>query len=468
MQDVAFRSAVARSRFTAAARRLNEPFFVIAGYEESGKALAHALDELGYRVVIIESRADRVARIQVEDYLHSPLALAEDARWPEVLRDAGVTSPHCRAVLVLVGDDEVAQAIAIGAAALVPMRLVVARVHSTLARINLAGFNNITVIDSYETFATNLELSMAAPAVLWLEEWLSSMPGSACPQSVSMPKGHWVICSFGRFGENMSKALEKAGSSWIAIDANPDLPDHPGLLRRDNSLGSLREAGLDQAVGMVACTSQDALNLALVTRARHIRPDLCVLIRQNHAGGGSLIDAAGASLKFVESDVMAHECLQLLLHPLLNRFLLRVREQGVALAEQIIVRLLTELDERVPYLWGFHCLPSYPGLRAVLAGPPEQALTLAELMTDPFDPPTPMRVVPLLLLRDEQVIMMPAPETRLCAGDHILFAGAAGVQSRQRHFMLDPSPVEFVRTGVEPARSLVFRWLAKRRAAHRS
>lgn len=464
-QDAGFRSARARSKFASSVARLDEPFYVIAGYGQSGTALAHAFDSMDIRTVIVELRPERAARIDIEDYRNPPLALATDARWPDVLRDAGVGHPKCRAVLVLVGNDDDAQAIAIGASVSQPDRTVIARVHDNLARANLDSFPNIQVIDPFVTFATNLGLSIASPAVLWVEEWLTSAPGAGCPRPVTIPSGHWLIFGFGRFGHAVSQALEAAGSTWTAIDASTRLADEPHLQHSDNSEHSLHVAGIDHAVGVIACTDRDAINLALVSRARKLKPNLCVLIRQNHVADRSLIEASKADLMFVKSDVMVRECLQLLISPLLNRFLMLVRQQGKVLAEQIIVRLLTELDERVPHVWVFECTSSAPGLCEILTRPGDAPLRLGELRIDPMDPPNLMRAVPLLLEREGKVTLLPDLDTEMCAGDCVLFAGARGVEGRQRRFMLDPSPLEFVRTGVEPPRSWLFRRLSKRRRA---
>ena len=111
----------------------------------------------------------------------------------------------------------------------------------------------------------------------------------------------------------------------------------------------------------------------------------------------------------------------------------------------------------------FDCLPEHPGLRQVLHAPGDAPLLLRELLIDPNDPPNVLRAVPLLLQRDERLDFIPDTATALQSGDRILFAGASGVEMRQRRFLLDPSPLEFVRTGIEPARSWLFRRLARGR-----
>lgn len=464
-REEVFRAAAARRRFAARVRRLEDPFCIIAGYGQSGTALAHAFDDIGIRSVILELRPERAARPDIEIYRAPPLSLACDARWPDILADAGVHNRNCRALIVLVGDDENAQAIAIGASALNPGLQVLARVHSGIAEANLEGFPNITVINPFATFATNLEMGVAMPAVLWVEEWLTSVPESPCPSPPQIPRGHWLILGYGRFGHAVAQALERSGSSWKALDANPLLPDEEHLLHTDNSVDSLASAGIGEAVGIVACTDRDAMNLALVTRARKLNPRLFVIVRQNHVAERSLIEAAHANLCFVKADLMVHECLQLLVAPLLNRFLLQVRRDGSQRAEQIAVRLLTELEERVPSLWVFDCDDRQPGLRDVLNGRADAPLRLEELQINPLDPGQRLDALPLFLLRGDAQTMLPGPSTILRRGDRILFAGRPGVERLQHHFHLDPSPLEYVRSGVEPARSWIFRRIHARRHA---
>ena len=466
VQDATFRNALARSRFSARVRRLEEPFYILAGYGQSGTALAHALDETGGRIVIVELRPDRAAHVDIEEFHQPAMALAADARWPDVLIDAGVQHPRCKALIVQVAEDEVAQTIAIGASMLNPKLQVIARVHSAFARSNLDGFPGITVIDPFETFATNLGLSISAPAVLWVEEWLSSVPGSQCPRPFMVPRGHWLLFGYGRFGQAVAHELERVGCTWTAVDPNESLKAEEHLIRCDYTAQSLRNVGVEEAVGVVVCTDRDVLNLSLVSRVRQIKPALTIVVRQNHVADRSLIEAAKADFVFVKGELMTRGCLQLLVTPTLNRFLMMVRELGPDLAEQIGVRLLTELEERVPYLWVFNCYASYPGLREVLADSGVAPLKLAELLIDPLNPALHLRAVPLLLLRHGEPVVLPPLDTVLQSGDQLLFAGRRGVEALQRRFQMEPSPISFVRTGVEHARGWVFRrvqrWHAER------
>ena len=121
------------------------------------------------------------------------------------------------------------------------------------------------------------------------------------------------------------------------------------------------------------------------------------------------------------------------------------------------------VGEKVPFMWVFDCFASYAGLREALAPEVDPPLTIGDLLINPEQPPERISAVPLLLLRKKKEIPLPAEDMQLLSGDRILFAGQRGESELQRRFLLEPSPLAFVRTGVEPPRSWLFRHLLQRR-----
>jgi Trk K+ transport system NAD-binding subunit len=519
-QDLTFRSAAARSLFLRRVARLREPYCVICGYGRSGMAIAQALDALRVRLVIVDTDAARLAAIAVQPFAVAPLVLVADARRPEVLRDAGIAKPECRAVLALTGDDEANQSIAIGTRVLDPGTQVIARVVDPVVHTNLAEFGGVQVIDPFRTFARNVGLDFAAPEVLQLEEWLTGAPGAERPEPLRLPRGHWVLAGYGRFGRPLAAALGASGQSWRAFDPHFVTPEdaEDRVQAGGGTEGGLGDAGIARAVGVIAGTDNDTVNLAVVKMARRANPAVAVIVRRNKAFNQALIDAADPMLTFVQSDLMMHEVLQSLTTPLLERFLELARNDRAVLAVEACRRLEAAFGNQVPEVWTFDCEPSQPGIRHTLSG--EAApLCVGELLVDPRDPGVRLCAVPLMLSRarvadnsaarasaadtaaasDEahllrmllpgsrargadapgsgvldragtglpesdrgESIALPAEDTTLAPGDRVLFAGTSGVEALQRRFLLDPSPIEFVRSGVEPARGWLFRRLAAR------
>jgi voltage-gated potassium channel len=508
-QDPTFRAAAARSVFVRRVARLREPYVVVCGYGRSGQAIAGALDALGVRVVIVDPAADKVAAIAVQPFSVAPLSLVADARRPEVLRAAGIAKPECRAVLAITGDDEANQTIAIGTRVLDPTTLVIARVADPVVQANLEEFGGVHVVNPFRTFAANVGLAFVSPAVLQLEEWLTGAPGAERPEPLRLPAGHWVLAGYGRFGRPLSAALAGAGQSWRAFDPRFEPPDD--AQDRVQAVGGtedgLREAGIERAVGVIAGTDSDTVNLAVVKMARRVNPGVRAIVRQNRAFNRALIEASLPDVTFVQGDLMMHEVLQSLTTPLLERFLEFARRDDGAVAREACARLEAAFGTRVPWVWSFDCDPAQPGIRQALADP-TRPLKVGELLRDPRDPAAALPAVPLLLARGfrpgvapagpgprlerwlaagaqrgaertdnvldragigiahgdrRDDVALPGPELGLAPGDRLLCAGADWVESIQRRFLLDPSPIQFVRTGVEPARSWLFRTLAARR-----
>ncbi len=463
-RDQTFIDAITRKRFASQVWGMEEPFVLIVGYGQSGIMLARMLDRTGQRMVIVELRRERAANIEIEEFEHPPLFLAADGRLPDVLVDAGVTHRKCVALVALAGDDDANQSVAIGGTVLNPSLRIIARVHSPIARANLESFRKIELINPFEVFAHNLGLDMGAPEKLRIIEWLSGLPGGLRPSPLNLPRGHWVICGFGSFGHYVGAALEAAGVTWTAIDNDPAVRgDQSAALRQGSAEENLHEAGIGRAVGLVACTDRDPINLAAVTRARAINPDLYVIIRQTNVANASLIDAAMANLRFIQAEVVSHKIRQLLTSPLLIRFLRHLDADRGDLAERTGQLLEQCVGDVVPFMWVFDCYASYRGLREALAPEVDPPLSIGDLLIDPENPPQRLEAVPLLLLRKQTEIPLPPSDMPLRSGDRILFAGKRGVETAQERFLLEPSPLEYVRTGIEPPRSWLFRrWFSPR------
>lgn len=462
--DTTFRSALARSMFAWRVRTIGQKFYILCGYGQSAKQLAHALDALGYRVVVIELRKDRAANLEIEDLSMPAQVVCADARFPDVLCDAGIYLAECCGLLALTGDDGANQAIAIGARTLQPNLLVIARTKSELAQHNLSAFGGVEVVNPFETFATNIALDLDAPDVLRLEEWLTGSPGSECPNRLGLPAGAWVIVGYGRFGRAIGKVLDERAIEWRAVDHQPiDRPPSTRVVVDDDTERALLEIGIRGAAVVVAGTDNDATNLAITTLARRTNPEIFVVIRQNHVADQILIRAANADLQFVQAGLMVHECLQLITVPLLRTLLKRVALEGAQAAAALLDTIQESLGKTAPRAWGFHCDVMQAGMFAAFFQSEGQIFQISHLQTHPGTDGLPLACIPLMLLRNGIVGLLPESSTQLQPGDHILFVGDDEAQRLQMRFLHDPAAVHFVRDGVEVPRSWLFRYLQHKR-----
>jgi Trk K+ transport system NAD-binding subunit len=460
-RQAAFRHAVARHRFEARVHRLVDPFFIVCGYGQSGRRLVSALDEIGFATVVLESDPERAQPHLVLDTRQPSSLLVADARAPDVLEAAGVKKANCAGLVALTGSDEVSQAIVIDARVLAPGLPLLARVKSQGARKTLETIGDVIIVNPYETLAFNLQLALAQADVLQLEDWLSGVPGDKPPPRIEAPRGHWVIAGHGRFGRAVGAALEAAGLSYQAIDIDAAKCGERCVHGTALAEELLREAGIDEACGLVAGTDVDASNLAIVNNARRLKRKLFVVIRQNNAANRSLIEAGHADMEFVQSVVMTNEIVQQLTTPLLNRFLMLARKQDNAWTIGVARRLREVVGDMVPHTWAITCDTTMLGARHALVEAPEPPLTLAHLLQDPDDGLLRLKAMPLLLRSQDREVLLPDGDMPLHVGDVILFAGEAGVEGLQRRTLSDDAVIDYLRTGHDPPRTWLGRLLAR-------
>ena len=462
--DQPFRIMVRRSIFNWQVRGLAEPFYVLCGYGQSGARLSRALDRLGNRLVIIDPSPERMAPIAVQDYGTPPITLAADARLADVLDDSGIRSPFCLGLIALAGEDGVNQSIAIGARVLNPDILIVARAKSTVAKVNLESFGGVAVINPFETFAFNLGVGLRSPEIVQIEDWLTATTGSPIPPAIQPPRGRWVLVGFGRFGRAIAQVLDQEGIEWKAFDPREETEADQRLVHGDYTENVLHDAGVEHADVLVAGSDGDSVNLGATTLARRVKPDIFVVIRQNQMQDKSLVEAARANLKFVQSEIMVNECLQVLKTPMLGRFIAQLRAGDSAQAAAVLARTRQAVGDLSPDTWAFECDVLQPGMFFAFFQRVGLPFRIQHLLEDPTNPGERLHATPLMLERDRETRLLPADDTILKPGDRVLFAGDDSARRLQQRYLVEPGTVAWVCSGSEPPRGLIFRWLQKRRA----
>ena len=340
LQDPNFKAIRVRQRFQRGVRHLREPFFIICGFGETGQLLGRFFERANMRYVVVDIDPARVDELLLMDHLSDVPGLAGDARNPENLIAAGLTHRDCRGVVTLTNDDGANLAVAISARLLNDKVPALCRAERREVADNMRSFDTAFVINPFDTFADYLALSIRAPAAYQLARWLTALPGSEVPRTHRPPKGHWVMCGYGRFGRAVVEAAREEGLEITIVDPHDPwdvgLPWVRGL---GTEAPTLQEAGIRRAVGIVAGTEDDVNNLSIVVTARDLNPDVYVVIRQNLQTNAPLFKAFPSDSMMVPSQIIAQECLANLTTPLLPAFLHRIKTRGNAWSLKVIEHL---------------------------------------------------------------------------------------------------------------------------------
>lgn len=461
LQDPAFRRALARQRFERRIKGMSTPFYIVCGYGETGALVVELLMRQRLGVVIVDIDTQVVASIDTDTAYGNLPALVADARDPAELLRAGVRRSNCLGVIAVTGNDDVNVDVTLATLLLNPRARIVCNAQGEVARTKLPSTHTAVVIDAFETFADWLALALHQPQTFQLYRLLSEQPGRDLPKVIAPPRGHWVLCGYGRFGHAVERALRDEGVSLSVIDLRAQRDLNDVVQGAGTDADTLRSAGIERAAGLVAGTDSDISNLGIVLNARELKPDVFTAARQNLDLNEPLFSAAPVDFVMETSRLVVRRIGVELTNPLLQLFFERAQDQSSDWATALIEALCRCAGQCTPEVWTIRITERHaPALVAALRR--REICTLDMLLRDPREREAALPCSPLLLQDTEaQLRLLPRPEHRLSEGDAILFAGAPGASWRMEWTLQSPRVLEYARTGRDIPDGYVYRWWSR-------
>lgn len=462
MQDPAFTRATTEARFIRSVRKISQPFTIVCGYGETGSLLVRAMAYRNLQPVVLDSYQASVDSLLLENLGMDIPAFCADAAVTSHLIEAGLHSELCRGVVAITDSDAVNVKISVTVKLLRPGLPVVARAGIQEAVDNLDSFSTDHIINAYEVFGEHLAMTQRTPSVHLLHAWLISLPERTLHPPVTPPRGKWVICGYGRFGSSSARYLEAEGNSIQVIERKAEKAPEGAIVGRGTEAGPLIDAGIRDAVGIVAGTDSDTNTLSAIMTARELNPDLYLVARQDRRADTEIFAAAGLDLIMEPSRLIVWRILPLLTTPLLSRFLRLLRAGSEEDAHKLRQRIEALCGGVTPETWSF--VVGQEQASAVYAAVDQrEGVRLGDLQRAPTGRQKRLRCIALLLDRGGENYMLPDPEMRLQRGDRVLFTARAGTRRVMNWILHNPKVLEYVATGNELPDGTIWRWLAKYR-----
>ncbi len=464
MQEQGFKQAVVEQAFARGVRRLNEPFYIVCGYGDTGKMLIKAMDRRAMRAVVIDIKPERISELEIEDLYGYIPALCSDARGLVALKEAGLLHEHCAGVVALTNDDQVNLKVAISTKLLRPDLKVICRAETKDAEANMASFGTDYIINPFETFADRLALALHSPGTHLLYEWLTEVPATPLSMPIYPPHGFWVLCGYGRFGKAVQANLAKEGVETVVIEADPEktgCTDWVDVVGRGTEAETLMQAHIDDAAGIVAGTDNDTNNLSIIMTAFDINSQLFMVARQNRQDNGEIFKAAALDLVMQRSESIAQAIFAVMTTPLLTDFLHHIRFKDNEWANQLVSRISGITNELVPELWvvkvGNDTTPAL--YEALTAG---EEITVGDLMRDSRDRERGLSCLPLILDRSGGEVLTPSDGVGIEIDDQLLFCGTKAAMERMQWVVLNRNALRYITHGEEHPDSYLWRLFARK------
>ena len=465
LQDPALRRVMAERRFRRRVGRINEPFYLVCGYGQTGSGLVRAMTDRGQRAVVVDDSSDRINLLRLENLREFVPALCADARQPRNLLLGGLRTRRCAGVLALTSSNEVNLKIAIAAKLLHAKATVVCRADSHDIEKNMASFGTDHIYDPFDIFALYLASALQAPGLTLLQDWLGGMHGDPVSEPIRPPsKGLWVICGYGRFGKALYEHLASDDIEIIVIEAWPERTGQPPgrwVQGRGTEADTLEQADIGRAVGLVAGTDDDTNNLSIVMTARQLNKDLFCVVRENHLDNEELFSAVAADIVMHPSSIVANRIRMLISTPLLTEFIQLARDEDDDWACVLLSRIIALEHERVPEVWEVR-IDAEDAYALEQLRPQGAVATVGDLLAEPRDRGRRLAAIALMHVRDNSRELLPDDDVQLRRGDRLLFCGRPAARSSMQWTLQNTHALSYVLYGSSPPRGIVWRWLLRR------
>src|SRR5215471_18058878 len=145
-------------------------------------------------------------------------------------------------------------------------------------------------------------------------------------RGVANLKDHYIICGAGRVGNSVARELGRKPCPFVIIECDEKSaaeldPRWLVLVGDAASEKTLRDAGVDRAIGLVAATTTDATNIYIVLTARSLNPRLKIIARASEERAEKHLKTAGADVVISPYAAAGHRIAQSFLRPNVLDFL---------------------------------------------------------------------------------------------------------------------------------------------------
>jgi voltage-gated potassium channel len=145
-------------------------------------------------------------------------------------------------------------------------------------------------------------------------------------REVASLKNHYIICGAGRVGHSVARELALKPRPFVIIETDEKIVaelDPKWLVLQGDAASekTLREAGIDRALGLVAATTTDATNIYTVLTARSLNPNLRIIARASEESAEKHLKTAGADVVISPYAAAGHRIAQSFIRPKVLDFL---------------------------------------------------------------------------------------------------------------------------------------------------
>jgi Trk K+ transport system NAD-binding subunit len=413
--------------FSRKLKNIKTPFYIIAGFGNTGKNLAQLMSNHGSDLVIIDSDPVVIETIQFLDFKSNMIAINGDIQDLEFLKLIGVCNPYCQGLILTTNNENSNTQAALSAKILNSNLKVISRASSSNNKRNLESFGTDHVVSPYFLFTNSLVEVLTEKESFKIKNLLTNENFDFVDSNI--PSKNWVIIGYKKYGRILHKKLNKLSIDCKILDKDIDKEKYKtGIYIKGDGVDGidLNEADISKSEVIVATHEDDFINLSSIITAKKINENIFSVAIVNNFSNKLLFEKIGVDIIFHPYELMVRKIFSLISEPLLNNFFQIIEKESVEYKKKFLERLSAFSDKEL-IVWHINIdEDNTPTIYDYIKDKKETKLKDIVFSEKYYT----LNTIPLLIIKGDKQIIEPSLDSIVEYDDLILFAGNGKVKHK--------------------------------------
>jgi len=426
LQDRLFLNEIARARFVRAVRNIKEDFVIILGYNDTTSIIIKKMIDANMRVVVIEIDQKRADYLNLEGFVpHVPILVA-DAHSITSLESAGIKSLYCKGIISLFESNALNMRVTLASRILNPYVKIAVKSSTDNETSNLLDAGANIVENPLAIITYQIQMALKSPSLFKIENWLYNID-TLDGKTFTIPKDNILICGYGRLGQSVYKMFSKNGIEPSIIEIDMDIVTQSISKGMSNIIcGNAEDKYLLENVRtqdmklVVVATNDDTTNLSIVSTIRRINKKALIISRENELADFSIFSNAKIDHIFLPSEILINKTTNAIINPLSDKMIRLLTRKDEQWGQLLLSRLMKNIhNDPITYEFNLNKSEAIEAYEYIKEG---KILKLSDLRRSRRDRNQNNNIIPLLIVRGDEDIILPDWDLELKINDQLLFA----------------------------------------------
>ncbi|MDF1875151.1 NAD-binding protein [Sulfurimonas sp. SAG-AH-194-I05] len=426
-QDKLFLSEIAIASFQRSVKNIKEDFVIVLGYNETTSEIIKRMLAAKVRVVVIEKDQLRADYLRLEGYVPPVPILIQDAHNPKALEDAGIKSPSCKGVISLFKSEVLNLRITLASKLLNPHVQIVVKSTTDEETLNLLQAGANIVDNPFLIISYQLQMALKAPSILKLENWLYQSD-TLESKTFSIPNEDIVICGYGRLGSYIYDMFLNNGILATVIEIDKAKVNSALYQGKENIIHGnaddqvyLDKANIQDAKLIIIATDDDTTNLSILSTVKKLNSNALIVARENDITDFSIFSHAKIDHLYLPEQILIHKTTNALSNPLSDKLIRCMVNKDEQWGQSLLANLMRSISVNpITFELNITEKDSYEIFKYLKKE--DSYLTVGMLKGSRRDREQKNNIIPLLIQREEEEILLPEDDFQVLTKDKILFA----------------------------------------------